>query len=154
MKVQLQTNYVNRNSTQRTNKAENFAKPNFAGTGQVAVRLVEGVNASLLDKAASLFQRHNHTALIKGTDIQDGCHFVKASFTPDKDAKVLASMSKLLEELEQAGENKFVFDYTTGQHGLTKEELSNMKFEQTFGPEKTVDPSKDIIIRRSSLLED
>ena len=137
MKIQLQTNCATRGITQNTNKAETFAKPNFAGTGQVSVPVRKGLEG-LIKSFAEVFRKHNPTAILEGIDTAEGFHFAKASFEPKKDVAVLKSLTDFMEKAEKEGNNQFNIDYTTGQHCLNEEELKRIDFTPKYKSGKEV----------------
>lgn len=133
MKVQLQTNYSTRNYTQRTNKADACAKPNFAGTGQVTMPMNIGLSLKPLKRIAEVFQLRVPTSIIEdGVDLVNGLHYVKASFEPIKDADVVRSLLAEVDKIESEGERNLRWTYTTEKHCLGKDALRRINLNPEY----------------------
>lgn len=90
MKVQLQTNYANRNSVQKTNKAEAFKNPNFSSTFFILDESNKGLNRMLVKGLELVLESFYPETIIKGVREKDSVHLIEAHFPSNKKDEAIA----------------------------------------------------------------
>ena len=131
MKVQLQTNYTNRNLTQKTNGTQACAKPNFARTWEVSGP-TEQISPLFLRGVEMVLESFKPTSITKGEIVprlgMNPITYIKASYPQEVDEKVLRALEASLHHEPDAK------IYFKDQHSLTPGDLDKTFLGDYFSP--------------------